>query len=157
MLASYQLSLNRPSELGTEAFYAAKVVNTEELSARVHSALTKIGVLTTWDQEHHRNRLSCVDTAKITRNFAHQLPFCSTFMLRRIVSLLFVFEEQATRWESLDQEEQELKQLLRDPPQGMEAELQIRMLAILQRKAMLPSQLERGRAIDTELPMYSRE
>lgn len=78
--------------------------------------------------------------------------------MRRVVSLLFVFEEQAARWRLLEQEEAELNELLRQPPSGMQSELEVRLQAVRYKKALLPSQQDTsGTQRESELPVYSRD
>ncbi|QIW96045.1 hypothetical protein AMS68_001563 [Peltaster fructicola] len=154
LLVSYQLSLSPPSFLGTHAFSAAKIVSSDDLSARIHDALFRIAIINRPPADASEAYMP-VDTTKITRDFANQLYFCNGFVLRRVISLLFVFEEQCVRLRMLDAEEREIKSILANPPPGLEGELQLRLQAVHTKRALLPSEQNQKESAQDDPPVYS--
>ena len=79
--------------------------------------------------------------------------------MRRLVSLLFFWEEEVSRWRVLDAEEREIKALLPNAPDLMKDELGMRLEAVQMRKHLLPSQRPEttpnvGHGVQDELPAY---
>jgi hypothetical protein len=116
-----------------------------------------------------------VRTNGITRNFANQLPMISVHAQRKLVGLLFFWEEECTRWKLLDQEEAEILKamngleeewaILGDAAGAGEMEerrrdLEMALRAVEMRRLMLPSKRAEATAnvaagVGHELPAYA--
>ena len=165
LLVSYQLDQPRFIYLWPGAFEASHVVETLDDSKRTHSALQKAGIISCplpakdGDAEVTVDMIP-VNTSKITRHFANQVPFLSgRYVMRRLVSLLFFWEEEVSRWRVLDAEEREIEALLPNAPDFIKDELGMRLEAVQMRKNLLPSQRPEttpnvGHGVQDELPAY---
>jgi len=111
------------------------LIASEKLSARIHKALVNNGIL---DPQSPLG----IDTTRITPKFAHQLAFISVAGQRKVVGMLFFWEQEALRWRLLDQEEAELKAAMEesDATDDQRRELQTRLESVRMRRAMKPSQ-----------------
>ncbi|GAB7356954.1 hypothetical protein MBLNU459_g7796t2 [Dothideomycetes sp. NU459] len=165
LLVSCQLRQAHPESLAPTAFHVAQIVNSDSISARIHAALTKSGILLPQPSTAADDALDgiLIDTNKITRNFAHELFFVSAAAQKRIVALLFFWEDECKRRRGLEKEEAELNEALERQSHLAEsnaAELLILRDAVRMKMRLLPSQ----RAEDTsnvgagvgseELPAY---
>ncbi|KAK8219852.1 hypothetical protein M8818_000826 [Zalaria obscura] len=142
LLVHHQLAQPQLQYLSPIAFSAAKIVDNESTSVKIHKALTKNGILGLPSEPN----ATPVTTTAITRSFAHQLAFVSAHVQRRLVALLFFWEEECARFRMLDEEEAALLHATSDmPTEPLPHELQVQLEAIRQRRRLLPSQ----RAEDT--------
>ncbi|KAE8451314.1 hypothetical protein EG329_004480 [Mollisiaceae sp. DMI_Dod_QoI] len=167
-LLSYQLGLPYPRYLGENALFVAGIVGAESLSKKVHKALVKHKIILPSPGEKQRkgsttSMLSMgssrsasasasdaaetgpvgsdqmtVNTSGITKGFASQLAVISVHAQRKLVGLLFFWEEECMRWKLLDEEEREI---LRAVEQDGEAnmDLNVALEAVEMKKKMLPS------------------
>lgn len=155
MLYLHQLSLTTPPLLSPLAFHAAAIVKHEKASLKVHAALLSAGILSPAGE---------IRTSAIDRNFTHKLAFLSQGAKRRIVSLLFFWEEEARRLRSLTEMEGELmKSVLgsaREEEEGrveMEAQLQEVRRRIGMRPGLRMEGMNTGTgSVSEELPAYTR-
>ncbi|KAF7511933.1 hypothetical protein GJ744_003166 [Endocarpon pusillum] len=132
-LVDYQLVLPNPRYLTDESFYVAGIVGSSSLSKKVFRALKKHSMISSSTDEPP------VNTAAISRNFANQLPSISVHAQRKLVGLLFFWEEECTRWRMLDLEEDEIKKAIdREGPQNIDLELALEAVQI--KKRLLPSE-----------------
>ena len=106
-LYSYQLSLSKPLLLSPLAFHTASIVWRYKDSQRVYKILQKKGIITAGGE---------IRTQAINKNFAHHFAYLSGFSRRRIIGLLFWWEEEAQRLGRLMEQETEIKQLLEEMP-----------------------------------------
>jgi hypothetical protein len=174
-LLAYQLSLPAPRHLDAKSFFVAGITGSESLSRKVHKALVKAHIIlpvpatpATGDAQ------MTVNTAGIGRGFTSQLAVISVHAQRKLVGLLFFWEEECTRWKLLDEEEREILSVLRstevggvDAVEGVETgendlDLRVALAQVEMRKRMLPSRRREGTAnvgngvgMGEELPSYS--
>ncbi|MCJ1357667.1 MAG: hypothetical protein MMC33_007663 [Icmadophila ericetorum] len=129
----YQLCQREPKRLTEEAFFRTGIVGKSSsalqphnqpsevppsltppstdrasLSKQIHHALCKASILSPHASDPN------VYTARITKNFSHQMPFIDVHRQRKLVSMLFFWEEELTRWRLLDQEEAEIEMVLKE-------------------------------------------
>jgi len=76
---------------------------------------------------------------KITRQLPSLLKTIPLGRQRRLVILLFTWEEECTRWRLLDEEEAEIRQHLDMADPEMRKVLEISLKAIQMKRKMLPS------------------
>ncbi|KAK4506387.1 hypothetical protein PRZ48_000117 [Zasmidium cellare] len=104
---TYQLSLpTGPYGFDKESLWASTIIQHKHLSSNVFHTLQHIGVL---DKE----RGNVVDTSKIGPKFTHQLAEIPARQQKRVVDLLFWWEEECQRLRKLHDEQTELEGLLR--------------------------------------------
>jgi len=99
-----------------------------------------------------------VNTGRVTKNFANQMAAISVHAQRKLVGLLFFWEEELTRLKLLDQEEREILRAI-DSESGSR-DLAVALEAVEMKKKLLPSQ--RGERVENvlegsghQLPSYS--
>ncbi|KAF2815219.1 uncharacterized protein BDZ99DRAFT_459146 [Mytilinidion resinicola] len=100
-LFEHQISLPDPLKLDSLAFFVGGITSHERVSTQVHAALIKNGVLSA--------QSAAIDTKAITPQFAHQISIISSFAQKKLVNLLFYWEEEQQRWRVLLEEETEIK------------------------------------------------
>lgn len=156
-LVEYQLTLSNPRFLDSGSYYVAGLTDSKSISEKVHKALLKAHVVSAPTADRS---LSPVITSAIGKNFAHQLSCISVHAQRKLVGLLFFWEEECTRWKLLDQEESEILQAMGQ--QGMDdRNLDMALRAVEMKKRLLPSKRAEataninGSGIGHELPGYS--
>lgn len=162
LLVSLQLRQANPKALSTSAFSVAQIVATEANSAKIHAALIKSGILFSHNDDEMGNT---VDTSKITRNFAHELAFVSVAAQKRIVALLFFWEDECERRRGLEREEAFLNEALTQSSTedtATTAELQVLSNSVRLRMNQLPSQRAEatsnvGAGVQEELPTYAQQ
>jgi len=117
-LLTYQLSLPSPRYLGEKAFFVADIVGHEAQSKTVYKTLIKHNlILPTPEAASSAGAASSgepmtVNTAQVTKNFANQFATISVHVQRKLVGMLFFWEEECTRWKLLDAEEAEILKAL---------------------------------------------
>jgi hypothetical protein len=99
-----------------------------------------------------------VNTAAIGKGFASKLAVISVHAQRKLVGMLFFWEEECTRWKLLDAEAREILSAL-DKNAG-NVDLAVALKAVEMKKKLLPSQRAEGTANVTPgaghvLPSYS--
>ena len=97
----HQLSEPNPLILSPEVFAYANITSEPRISASIHKALIKNGVL--------EQASSAVHTDKITKNFANQVPGITSHAQKKLINFLFFWEEEGQRWKKLRGELEELK------------------------------------------------
>jgi hypothetical protein len=97
----YQLGEEDPLKLDPQAFVVASITSSKTVAAQVHRALVKNGIL--------EQNSPVVNTNKVTKNFAHELACISSHAQKRLVNLLFFWEEEVMRFKVLKGEWEELK------------------------------------------------
>ncbi|TKA62501.1 hypothetical protein B0A49_13147 [Cryomyces minteri] len=104
-----------------------------------------------------------VNTSLITRNFPNQLAIISVHAQRKLVGLLFFWEEECVRWRMLEEEGAEIQSFiaarLAEDSQAQSPDLTISLDAVSMKRQLLPS--KRGEAtqnvgagVGHELPAY---
>jgi hypothetical protein len=161
---TYQLSLPYPQYLGEKSIFVAGIVADEAQSKTVYKTLVKKDlILPTPGAGSSGGAASAgekmtVDTAKVTKNFANQFATISVHAQRKLIGMLFFWEEECTRWKLLDAEEAEILKAL-ETNEGNK-DLATALEAVEMKKKLLPSQ--RGEATANvsqgkghNLPSYS--
>lgn len=104
--------------------------------------------------------LMTVNTAGIGKGFASQVAVISVHAQRKLVGLLFFWEEECMRWKMLDEEEREILRAL-DMEGGVKnRDLDVALEAVEMKKRMLPSRRPEAVANVSQgqghaLPVYS--
>jgi hypothetical protein len=155
-LVEYQLSLPFPRYLTEASFFVAGITDNKTFSQRVHKNLLKAGIISA---PSPNNSQPPVTTAAIGKNFANQLSHISIHAQRKVVGMLFFWEEECTRWMLLDQEEAEI---LKAIGEGNEEnrDLDLALQAVEMKKKLLPSQRAEhtanvGEGVGHNLPSYN--
>ena len=171
-LFQWQIRQEDPTKLDELAFYAAGVTgalkliesyipNSNDLtnrtdaktySKRILKALQKNGVITPEAK---------LDLSRITKHLPNQLSFLDVHRQRKLVGMLFAWEEELMRWRLLDEEAAEIKHVLRsidagDGEQFHKHELETSLKAVEVKKTMPPSARHDHVAQAEGLPAYSK-
>jgi len=149
--------------LNEKAFFAAGIVGSESLSKKVHKAPLKNGLILPAQDSASSSSSTVskadmtVNTAGIGKGFASQVAIISVHAQRKLVGMLFFWEEECVRWNLLDAEEKEILSALGSNNDSMD--LACAHEAVKMKKKLLPSQ--RGEGIASigsgrghELPQY---
>ena len=113
LVYTYQLSLARPCLLSPIAFHVANIVWRYKDSQDVYRRLKKKGIITSEGE---------IDTKVIDKTFAHNFYYLTAVAQRRIIGLLFWWEEEVQRLKSLLEEHFEIEELLSQAPETSEEE-----------------------------------
>jgi hypothetical protein len=135
-LVEYQLGLSFPRYLTEASFFVAHITDNKTFSQKVHKALLKAGIIAAPSPD---NSQPPVTTAAIGKNFSNQLSHISVHAQRKLVGMLFFWEEECTRWALLDQEEAEILRAIGEGNVG-NRDLDLALQAIEMKKKLLPSQ-----------------
>ncbi|EXJ74244.1 uncharacterized protein A1O5_02540 [Cladophialophora psammophila CBS 110553] len=145
-----------PMTLDAGSALMAGITPNNKISARIHKELVKNGII-------DPSAPLGIDTTRITPKFAHQLAFISVAAQRKVVGMLFFWEEEAIRWRLLEQEQAEIETAMGVVEGGVteetKKELQVRLQSVRMRKAMSPSQRPPVHGASSQeslgLPQYS--
>jgi hypothetical protein len=160
-LLTYQLATPYPRYLNENAFFIAGIVGAESLSKKVHKALLKNKIILPIPDSSSssgQGETLTVNTGGVTKEFASQLAVISVHAQRKLVGLLFFWEEECMRWKLLDQEEREILSAL-EANKG-NADLECALEAVRMKMRLLPSKRGEetanvGQGAGHELPSYS--
>ncbi|MCJ1462768.1 hypothetical protein MMC07_001371 [Pseudocyphellaria aurata] len=152
-LFRFQLTQLDPRILSEQSFYIAGIVDHPSLSPRILAALHKASILTSSPPFVH--------TSLITRKFPHQVAIISVHRQRKLVSLLFFWEEELMRWRLLEEEENEVRRFLDEENNAgeggeREEELRVALGRVRARRCMPPSLrvLANDAKVQPVLPSY---
>ncbi|KAI9773724.1 MAG: hypothetical protein M1839_002022 [Geoglossum umbratile] len=140
-LFKHQLSQENPKVLNDLSIFMGGIVESKTVSGKALSALKKNGVIDP--------TTGALDTTKITKHFANELALLSVHQQRKLVGLLFWFEEELVRWRLLDEEEAEIRHAIELG--GEKEDLAVALKAVEVKRAMLPS----VRTQNSSLPSYT--
>lgn len=171
-LVTYQLALPHHKYLGEHAFLVAGIVGSESMSKKVYKALVKNKVILPYPGEEKARKGSTassmfsigsnkgtsastegraeggesmtVNTAGIGKGFASQLAVISVHAQRKLVGMLFFWEEECTRWKLLDEQEREILRAI-ELEGAKNRDLDVALEAVEMKKKLLPSR--RGEAV----------
>lgn len=161
-LFKYQIEQSRPEYLTPTSFAEAGIIRGENVrgmfssddseSKKIHKALIGLEILPEPSavEKAAPGTIAPVDTTKIDKRFTNKLYFISIRGQRRLVGMLFFWEEECMRWRLLDEEMREVEQAIEQAPQDMRAELEMRREAIRMRKRQSPK--ERNHAVSHDAP-----
>jgi hypothetical protein len=132
-LFDFQLTVKPPQKLIPTSMYIAKITWEEKTGADVLQKLEKLGIV-------HQGP-PYVSTNKIESNFANKLAKLPQHSQKRLVSLLFDWEEEVRRWAVLEDEEKEVKTIIEETKQvgGDAGHYEKRLLEIEGLKRLKPS------------------
>lgn len=155
-LVEYQLGLPFPRYLTEASFFIAHITDNKTFSQRVHKNLLKAGIIAAPSPD---NSQPPVTTAAIGKNFTNQPSHISIHAQRKVIGMLFFWEEECTRWALLDQEEAEILRAIGDG-NAENKDLDLALQAIEMKKKLLPSQRAEHTANVTQgvghsLPAYN--
>jgi len=133
----FQQSVKPPQKLISTSLYLAQITQDEKSATKVYDKLLKLGILCEGPPY--------VDTKKITANFTHQLAIVSSFAQKRLIYLLFDWEEEVRRLQVLEDEEKEIETVIEEVNAvgGEVGHLEKRLLEIGGLKKLKPSLRER--------------
>jgi hypothetical protein len=127
------------------------ILGAESQSAKTLSALHKSGIIDPVD--------GLVHTERITKQFASQHAIISVHAQRKLVSLLFFWEEELMRWRLLDEEEAEITKAM-EYNGDKDENLVLALRTVQLKRKLMPSEralmLTRS-AEEEELPGYGEE
>ena len=163
-LVTHQLSLADPLHLTKDSFFIAGITQSHSISGKVYNALLKAGIISEAPSADEKSSGSepnqhpaPLNTSAISRNFAHQMACISVHAQRKLVGMLFFWEEELKRFQLLDAEEAEI--LMAIKTEGQNGDLEVALRAVQMKKTMIPS--KRGEAtanitegMGHELPSY---
>ncbi|KAF2655853.1 hypothetical protein K491DRAFT_692498 [Lophiostoma macrostomum CBS 122681] len=102
----YQVSASAPEKLVEESYIAGGITSSTSVSAKIHRALLKNGVIV--------KDTGRIDTSKVTKNFAHQLSHITSHAQKKLIDMLFFWEEEMMRLNVLRSEAEELKVVIEE-------------------------------------------
>lgn len=132
-LVRYQLTQTDPRRLGEQSVFMAGITDRSQTSRKVIKALEKNRIISSSPDK------APVDTAGITKHFANQLAWISVHAQRKLVGMLFFWEEECTRWNKLDLEEKEIIKAM-DGGDTDNADVELALQAVDIKKKLLPSE-----------------
>lgn len=100
-LFMHQLGEPDPLILSPQAFLQAGITSSPKVSTSIHKALVKNSILSP--------NSPTVNTAAIGKNFTHELAMITSHAQKKVINLLFFWEEEGQRWKVLIGEQEELK------------------------------------------------
>jgi hypothetical protein len=159
-LLRYQLATTHPRYLNEKSFFAAGIVGSESLSKKVYKALAKNGLILLVEDlglsssSNVSKEDMTVNTAKIGKGFASQMAVISVHAQRKLVGMLFFWEEECVRWKLLDAEKKEILSAIGTNKESVDLACALEAVEI--KKKLLPSQraANTGRGRGHELPSY---
>jgi hypothetical protein len=145
----FQITNPEPKKLTASTLYIANITPHQSIAEKTYKRLIKEGMLI--------ENPPAVNTKKIGKNLTNQFSFLPIFGQKRLVCLLFDWEEELMRWRLLEEEEEEIKVVLAEErgSGGHAGELEKRLLEIEGLKKLKPS-MRSGVARQGEtLPSYT--
>jgi hypothetical protein len=145
----FQQAVSPPQKLIATSLTVAKVTQEDKTGGKVVDKLQKLGILS--------DTAPYVNTTKIDKHLPNQLPWISSFAQKRLVCVLFDWEEEVRRIAVLEEEENEIR--LVDIPKALadgtpSTGLEERLMEIKGLKELKPSL--RNSKGDEELPQYEQ-
>ncbi|KAF3008432.1 hypothetical protein E8E13_002701 [Curvularia kusanoi] len=142
----HQLSEPEPLVLSADVFAHAGVTSETRISASIHKALIKNGVL--------EQGSPAVHTDKITKHFANQVPEITSHAQKKLINFLFFWEEEGQRWRKLQGEQEELKVVIAEEKGsgGNVGTYEKRLAEVEGEMQLRPSMRSRQAQENTQLP-----
>ncbi|KAI9851617.1 MAG: hypothetical protein M1838_003211 [Thelocarpon superellum] len=103
-LFRWQLASEHSRQLNELSCFMCSIVESKYQSREAYKGLLQAGVLCPGRGD--------LDTTRIDKNFTHHLATIPLFRQRKIIGMLFHWEEELTRWRLLDEEESEIRQVM---------------------------------------------
>ena len=147
----HQLSEPNPLILSPEVFAHANITSEPRISASIHKALIKNGVL--------EQASSAVHTDKITKNFANQVPGITSHAQKKLINFLFYWEEEGQRWKKLRGELEELKVVIAEEKEsgGNIGAYEKRLAEVEGEMQLRPSLRSQQAQENAQLPDYGQQ
>lgn len=138
-LFRYQLTKPFPRYLDELSFFVGGLVNQKSVSKKMYKTLVKHNLIAAVPEAGTADDVTCptVYTNNITKEFAKHFYFLSVHAQRRLVGLMFFWEEECMRWRILAEEEREI--LLAMDQEGENSDLGVALAAVEMKKKMMPS------------------
>jgi hypothetical protein len=145
----FQITNPQPKKLTPSTFYITNITPHQSLAEKTYKRLIKESILT--------EDPPAVDTKKIGKNMLNQFSFLPIFSQKKLVCLLFLWEEELMRWRILEEEEAEIKTVLAEERSsgGHAGELEKRLLELEGLKKLKPSMRSSQAQQSEALPSYS--
>jgi hypothetical protein len=158
-LVHFQLTRPQKRYLEPSSLYIAGITDNERMAEKVYKACVKHGYIlpppprtgaaaeaaaSAASETPLQSDKPTVNTLIIDRTFVHNLAVISVHAQRRLVSLLFFWEEECNRWRQLDQEEADIEDAIRVLGDASNDDLAIALEAVQLKKRLLPSQRAEG-------------
>jgi hypothetical protein len=143
-----QLGSANPKRLETSTLTLCGIGNAPSLSERTMKRLVELGIIGKDDGSLH--------TDKIDKRFANKLSFIPVGQQKKLINLLFTWEEELMRWRLLEEEEEEIKTVMKagTATDGTAiADLEMRLKQIDSLKKLKPSLRSKDPQQD-QLPGY---
>ncbi|KAL6712282.1 hypothetical protein ACN47E_000159 [Coniothyrium glycines] len=146
-----QLGEEDPRFLRAHSFLHAGITSAPKVSASIHKALLSNGVLV--------KDSPTINTAAVSRNFAHQLSNITSHAQKKLIIFLFFWEEELQRWKVLMGEQEELKTVMQaEMDSGGEVGTYEKRLAEVEGMIKLRPSLRPAQVAGNEtLPQYVRD
>lgn len=164
-LLAHQLASPSPRYLNEKAFFIGGIAGSESVSKKIHKSLIKHNIIlpvpeTASPLGKNDGVPITVNTGGVTKGFASQMAMISVHAQRKLVGMLFFWEEECTRWNLLDGEEREILSALES--HGENTDLRCALEAVELKRKMLPSRRAEGTAnvgagSGHELPSYAKD
>jgi hypothetical protein len=148
LVFTHQLGEPDPLILSPQVFLHAGITSASKTSASIHKALLKNGVL--------EKDSSVVNTGAITRNFPNQLSIITSHAQKKLINLLFFWEEEGQRWKGLIGELDELRIVIDAEKEtgGNVGTYEKRLAEVEGMMRLLPSLRSKQAKEDEALPEY---
>jgi hypothetical protein len=164
-LLSFQLVCPDPRYLEPQALAVAGVVDNDSLGKKLFEACVKHGYIIPRPaggvsaSAAAKDSQITVNTARMDKHLPNRLAMVSVHAQRKLVSLLFFWEEECMRWQALDHEERVILERLQVADAEQATELRTLLEGVRRRRNSLPSQRAEGAGgviplKDEELPVY---
>jgi len=147
-LFRFQIGLSQPKTLNERSFYVAGVTPSDTLSRKAYEKLCKTGILVAGQPT--------IITGHITRQFAHHLSILTSCSRRKLVNMLFMWEEELMRWQVLEDEAAEIKIVIEEEVQqgGDVGHLVKRLMELDGQMRLKPSMRGPAARAEEQLPEY---
>jgi len=100
-------------DLDAASFRCGGVTKSENVSRKINNTLLKLGIIFPTLAPNAPNPYG-IDTNRITTEFTHKLAFLGVPSQRKVIGLLFFWEQEAVRLHLLEQEEAGLEEFIRE-------------------------------------------
>ena len=136
-LFSLQQGLPQPRFLVPESYTIAPICDNLPTAKKLQAALLKYGYVLAPSETGEAPALT-VRTDLIDKHLPSRLGMISVHAQKKLISLLFFWEEECHRWRVLDAEENDIRKALKAAPD--DGELALRLEAVQMKKVLPPSQ-----------------
>jgi hypothetical protein len=164
-LVRAHINSRNPRYLDAHSFLIAGLVDNESTAEKALKACIKHGYILPVPQSPEEAAARgpspmTVNTNAIDKHFANNVGMISVHAQRKLVALLFFWEDECNRWAGLDREEAGIREAMQGADPALMTELQTRLASVEGRKTLLPSQRSEGTGqvippMQEQLPGYA--